>query len=92
MTDASTARLLRTLNATYGPKTTKPQRRSAPIKPFLPTAKQWWQWLPTYWRIQQNPRARKAVKNHPGVKLMKHANLLFFTIILFIAFLGQCYQ
>lgn len=92
MTDAATARLLEQLTATHCPSTTKPQRRGAPIEPFLPTVSQWWHWLPTYWFIQQNPHARKAMKNHPGVKLMKHANLLFFAIILFIAFLGQCYQ
>ena len=92
MTDAATARLLCTLNATHGTKNSKPQRRGAPVEPFLPTVSQWWRWLPTYWFIQQNPHARKAMKNHPGVKLMKHANLLFFIIILFIAFLGQCYQ
>lgn len=92
MTDAATARLLEHLTATHCPSTSKPQRRGAPIEPFLPTVSQWWRWLPTYWFIQQNPHARKAMKNHPGVKLMKHANLLFFAIILFIAFLGQCYQ
>ena len=92
MTDARTARLLEHLTATHCPKSTKPQRRGAPVEPFLPTVSQWWHWLPTYWFIQQNPHARKAMKNHPGVKLMKHANLLFFAIILFIAFLGQCYQ
>ena len=92
MTDAATARLLEHLTATHCPSTPKPQRRGTPIEPFLPTVMQWWHWLPTYWFIQQNPHARKAMKNHPGVKLMKHANLLFFAIILFIAFLGQCYQ
>lgn len=92
MTDARTARLLEHLTATHGTKNTKPQRRGTPVEPFLPTVSQWWRWLPTYWFIQQNPHARKAMKNHPGVKLMKHANLLFFAIILFIAFLGQCYQ
>lgn len=92
MTDARTAHLLEHLTATYSTKSTKPQRRGTPVEPFLPTVSQWWHWLPTYWFIQQNPHARKAMKNHPGVKLMKHANLLFFAIILFIAFLGQCYQ
>ena len=92
MTDAATARLLEHLTATHCTSTSKPQRRGAPVEPFLPTVSQWWHWLPTYWFIQQNLHARKAMKNHPGVKLMKHANLLFFAIILFIAFLGQCYQ
>lgn len=92
MTDAATARLLEHLTTTHCTKNSKPQRRGAPVEPFLPTVSQWWRWLPTYWFIQQNPHARKAMKDHPGVKLMKHANLLFFAIILFIAFLGQCYQ
>lgn len=90
MTNSWEARQLRELNRKYSANITHSKHRL--IQPFLPSFAQWWDWLPVYWYIQSKPRARRAMHNHPGVRLMQRGNLAFLLLIAFIAFLGQCYQ
>lgn len=90
MTNSWEARRLRELNRMYSAHTIHSKHRL--IQPFLPSLAQWWDWLPVYWYIQSKPRARHAMHNHPGVRLMRRGNLIFLLLIAFIAFLGQCYQ
>lgn len=93
MTNSWEARQLRELNRKYSTRTaTKSMHESMLIQPFLPSLAQWWDYLPVYWYIQSKPRARRAMHNHPGVRLMHRGNLVFLLLIAFIAFLGQCYQ
>lgn len=60
------------------------QRRRGPISLYF-------DYLPTYRMIQENPKARHYMQRDPGVKWMRRANRIVLFILFLIYLLGTYY-
>ncbi len=48
----------------------------------------WRQYNPTYHELRQNPKARTALQNDPGVKFMRHGWYILGAIVVIIYLIG----